>query len=87
MTKWEIYSGQSRIERSQARISVVNGDHCVAVAWGTDIGMAREHAKLIAAAPDLLAALEELLFAADHGPVESFWVASKARAAIDKATN
>ena len=52
---------------------------------GPDREEARSNARLIAAAPDLLEALKELLDQDDHGQDE-IWVRNKARAAIAKAT-
>ncbi len=55
--------------------------------WGADSPEARANARLIAAAPDLLAALKEVTdaYVAMHGGEETF-IAERARVAIAKAT-
>lgn len=80
-------------KRSPGGYSLINADgwqslaRVVTVMEGDNRPFAEgvANARLIAAAPDLLEALKELLDQDEHGEDE-IWVRNKARAAIAKAT-
>lgn len=70
-----------------ARQMVFGGGHLIAEVAGNGNGDSGANARLIAAAPDLLAALVELLYNTDDGTnLCGRVVAERAKAAVSKAT-
>ncbi|WP_288076902.1 hypothetical protein [Pseudomonas sp.] len=66
-----------------SRYSIMAGSTCLADVWHTATGDAAANAQMMAAAPELLEALQACL---EHGSMTGAeWVEEKARAAIAKA--
>lgn len=60
---WAVYKGQSRLNqrvKHLAKVCIVDKDDPVAVTYGHTLSEAKGNARLIAAAPELLAALKDL---------------------------
>lgn len=82
-------SGGNEVVASDYCVSCTTPDHITVAFMGNGLRCAREeweaNARLIAAAPDLLEALEDLLHQARLSESEGGWDFEQARAAIAKA--
>ena len=87
---WEPYSQEGETKSGRAIHSVCKGgyfeDHqCIAEAYGKDEAEAFANARIISSAPDLLAALQEIVAADDEQELTDEHI-NAARAAIARAT-